>query len=82
MTEPESAPCKFCSQNHNTFLLDLGHKITPTYTGILALFRNFGGLHCKPVITTQSVSLPCRPFWQMSRSHYGCPAELMFINFN
>ncbi|KAI8036588.1 hypothetical protein M5D96_010616 [Drosophila gunungcola] len=53
------------------------------YTGILALFGNCGGLHCKPpVITTQSASLPCRPSWQMPWSHYSYPAELMFINFN
>ncbi|KAI8036540.1 hypothetical protein M5D96_010699 [Drosophila gunungcola] len=67
--------CKFGLQYHNTLLLDLWHKITPTYTGILALFRNCGDLHCKPDITTQSASLPCSPSWQMPRSHYRCPAE-------
>ncbi|KAI8046663.1 hypothetical protein M5D96_002876 [Drosophila gunungcola] len=41
--------CSYCSQYRNALLLDLWHKITPTYTGIHAFFRNCGGLHCKPV---------------------------------
>ncbi|KAI8038203.1 hypothetical protein M5D96_008892, partial [Drosophila gunungcola] len=40
--ENQNARCKFCSQYHNALLLDLWHKITPTYTGILDLFGNFG----------------------------------------
>ncbi|KAI8038279.1 hypothetical protein M5D96_008969 [Drosophila gunungcola] len=67
--------CKFGSQYHNALLLDPWHKLTQTYTGILALFSNCGGLHCKPDITTKSASIPCRPSWQMPWSHYGCPAE-------